>query len=877
MAASSPSGKNLSFSSCPQVSSRLTSTSARNSEASDPMRRSFSGTPFAKPPSIVAGHKGGYFNSNTPANSPSDCPRRHSIGRENIIVSLQDHDDKENGKDHNWKSAKGRSQASVKGSKNFMSPTISAASKINASPRKKVLTERNDYIRSSVSSFDGKCPSTEELDAKTEKGLNQKKEVSFDSTITYLGEGEASIEDKMALKDIDLMSQTNAKDDLCLFSGDLPVENDCVNLDPSFIISPGVSCSSPMPALAPLEADPIAPPYDPKTNYLSPRPQFRHYKPNQRIDMYLNKETDSKRLDQSFLSDCLSDTETTEEETDSDVSQKESENLYSDETSKEKEKEEELPVSGFISISPEGAAVAAKRLSKPHFFKTKKFFALFSVLAIACILMSLTNSPIIDSSLLNNLDCSELYVPHEISEFTRKSLDDIAERFKLQLSNLLSYGHKMISSFKDRHEPGALQYANLTSLLKDGLNHGYLTFDHGFIGAKIKDDKNVFGHRKDIEPLEDDIEMIEGDDDQGSEEHEHTELTIPDEDVEEVLGGDYQGFEEHEDTELTIPDDIEEVLGGEEQLRSGAEDNSEVSVEWNSEVSVEWNIPETENLNMASQDGMASPGNSVRVVTEGRSNVELRSAALQDIITVTQLNENPATEVTEDRIEAAYYTFEPSSAGLKDVKPEMLDATQAQGENVMNSAQLESILAEEIPKSRQLADTSLTNQRNSESLDFALNRYIFSPKIIAAISLLAWSLATAATIIYLKNRRPATNTDAASVMLPSMSKKLNQMQVMEEVDVVGESCPSEMSSFISSSYYKKKELAGTTEALSHERKPRKHNSRRESMASSDYSTGSPSYGSFTSYEKVPVKHGNKEEAITPVRRSSRIRSHVTST
>ncbi|MCI93272.1 hypothetical protein A2U01_0114570, partial [Trifolium medium] len=60
------------------------------------------------------------------------------------------------------------------------------------------------------------------------------------------------------------------------------------------------------------------PPYDPKTNYLSPRPQFLHYKPKPRMD-----------LEDSFImSGSFSDTEVTED-TQSDESQKESEDVSS--------------------------------------------------------------------------------------------------------------------------------------------------------------------------------------------------------------------------------------------------------------------------------------------------------------------------------------------------------------------------------------------------------------------------------------------------------------------------------------------------------------------------------------------------------------------
>lgn len=75
-----------------------------------------------------------------------------------------------------------------------------------------------------------------------------------------------------------------------------------------------------------------------------------------------------------------------------------------------------------------------------------------------------------------------------------------------------------------------------------------------------------------------------------------------------------------------------------------------------------------------------------------------------------------------------------------------------------------------------------------------------------------------------------------------------------EVDVAGARHPSEMSIFqISSSHSKKYPKSEDDEAQSIEKKPRKSN-RRESLAASEFSMGSPSYGSFTTYERIPAKH-----------------------
>ncbi|CBI25120.3 unnamed protein product, partial [Vitis vinifera] len=77
--------------------------------------------------------------------------------------------------------------------------------------------------------------------------------------------------------------------------------------------------------------------------------------------------------------------------------------------------------------------------------------------------------------------------------------------------------------------------------------------------------------------------------------------------------------------------------------------------------------------------------------------------------------------------------------------------------------------------------------------------------------------------------------------------------------------------------YNQKGSKGASEAQSQERGLRKSNKRESLASSSEYSTGSPSYGSFTSYEKIHIKHGcGDEEVVTPVRRSSRIRNQTPS-
>ncbi|PHT27678.1 hypothetical protein CQW23_32728 [Capsicum baccatum] len=94
-----------------------------------------------------------------------------------------------------------------------------------------------------------------------------------------------------------------------------------------------------------------------------------------------------------------------------------------------------------------------------------------------------------------------------------------------------------------------------------------------------------------------------------------------------------------------------------------------------------------------------------------------------------------------------------------------------------------------------------------------------------------------------------------------------------EVDVAGASRPSEMTIFqISSSHSNKYPKLEDDEAQRIEKKPRKSN-RRESLVASEFSMGSPSYGSFTTYERILAKHcqgsrmmaeDNSNELASPV-------------
>ncbi|KAI4298694.1 hypothetical protein L6164_032222 [Bauhinia variegata] len=510
---------------------------ARNSETNDPRRRSFSGNPFPKP-SIIA--KPRSFNPNTPANSPSDFPGRHSVEGRESIGSLRDLDDKENGKGQNLKAAKVRSPASAsKGTKNFMSPTISASSKITVSPRKKVLVERNEAARTSISSTDGKCPILKVKIAEPLEGSNLKagtglekredeevRKVTFavpleDTQDSDLKPG-VVLEEKNLEASSGRFPEEETKEEkhiASLIYEDLKVEGvfdvqvpltpkneaeipfetatqepDCVNLDPCFKLSPTPPpFSSTSTILAPLDADPLMPPYDPKTNYLSPRPQFLHYRPKPR----LHEDRDCVTLEGSFISGSFSDTDIAEE-THSEASEKESEDVYSDEIVKDEVQiSEPSPTEKHMSKD----TIEAEKMPKSRFFMRFKAIALLFLLSVACISISVTNSPVIDPSMFEELSIfSKFHESYDFfefakakfdgfsefaqenfdsfSEFAKENYDGLAQNVHIWFSNLVSSISELISNFGGAHNLAHLHYCNLSALDEDVSVDQYPSFSH---------------------------------------------------------------------------------------------------------------------------------------------------------------------------------------------------------------------------------------------------------------------------------------------------------------------------------------------------------------------------------------------------------------
>lgn len=766
-------------------------------------RRSFSGNPFSRP-SVLATHRG--FNPVTPANSPADSARRVSNpGKEGLGGSSLSWGSEE--KENESKAAKLRSPA--KGSKNFMSPTISASSKIAQSPKKKILVERNDPVRTSITLSDGKATffsaNSEEHNLNSENVMEPKETVPV--------EGLPPVVNKPHKRVTFLEVPSNCNNASESLSDTVTMDSDICNDEP--LVSP---------AIAPLDADPSLPPYDPRTNYLSPRPQFLHYKPNPRIEVLLNKEKgfdvgEAKKLDDSFLSELLSDNFSDLDGSESSLTEdllKESDGSSSEEMVTEatvdREEEEEPKVSvPAIPVAKEIAEPAlpvaediyeAKMRAKPRSSTISKFFSLLLVLMIAFISISVTDSPILATPVAVDLRFSNLSIPSDISVLAKAN-----SYFKQFSGEKISYFLKLINDLGRIDDVHPLKFMNLTDLEESSsIYQGCLK---GSTGSEELDKK--------FEPIE--LEEDEESETEPDEEEFQMEADLDDGDEVEIEGAHELEIEEASATQVA---EVNEADSLEKELEQGQHD-----------------LVETEEVFVAIVEGNESDSSERdlgQVFTT--SNVELGLAESKSFITDNAISTDAALESVNDNPESLVK----DDSAVEDAQPvEMLQSSidRHDGDNV-------------------------------------------GAYRILRISSLAFSL-LAATVLYVKRRIDKTVVHADQVS----SKKFATHHVVKEkhssqnwpteVDVAGESCPSEMSSFqISSSYSKKYPKSENDEAQSMAKKPRRSD-RRESLATSEFSMGSPSYGSFTTYERIPIKHASGgEEVITPVRRSSRIRSHVIS-
>lgn len=723
------------------------------------------------------------------------------MGIEGAASHLRDCEEKENDeKDSILKAS--RLQSPAKGCKNFMAPTISAASKFTPSPRKKVLVERNDPVRTSISLFDGKAMFFSAMPNVSESELG-----ALDSNL-------ADSEDKKAVHDSLPVSRSLKKvtfSDIPSYSQHLtesePADSDVSKLESS--------------SIAPLDADPLLPPYDPKTNYLSPRPQFIRYKPNARVGMLLNKE---KWLDpdDSLLAEIMSQSFSDSDEG-SDESHKEETEVAAAAASAASEDmvigvdeemeaaaasegmvigvDEEIDAESHVSESlPVSTTPAEEGFAQDNEKKPRRSLSRIRLMCSSMIMLLLiaaacvSFSPSFDEFVIKDLSLSDLSNAYQqsrvaVAASARLSFGRLARHVNHISACSVSLVYKLANELGKGEKRGPLQFMNLSDLQENPWNEGH--FPH--IVASL-------------EPV-----TLEEDDEWEEEVDMDTEMD--------------EAFEEDEyaDEELDLNTDLLDAFEEEEEEAFAyAEADADADAD-------ETTSPTCLDL------------------------AELEPVYPQDLQSETDSDDQPAaaSEIQETELEAAI------EVALGQLETELLSqaSTTSSDQTSFETTMPESTPAEE---------------------SFLARHAVF---LLAGL--------VAAAFIYQHKRNHPTSSNVARVEPVSRkqtdhglasSKYVHKgkdfsQNWQTENDAIdgGESyCPSEMSgSFQKSASYSRREA---NEVQSSERKGRKYYTKRESLASS---SGSPSYGSFTTYERIPIKSNANadEEIMTPVRRSSRIRNH----
>ncbi|XXG48935.1 hypothetical protein AAC387_Pa02g3255 [Persea americana] len=990
----------------------------RTPEIGNSIRKSLGGYPAAKP-SIAAPRS---FNPITPANSPSDFPHRNLSSKEGIRASYE----KENERDQSSLNlSKAKSPVIIsKGAKNFMAPTISAASKFTPSPRKKVLAERNEAVRTSTSIPDGKTslPSmslvqsseTEEIRSKSEVGLDSQvvsdtpkishilpkpktadfgsKEDLGSSSFPVLTSLELSKTEKIGSKPVMGLDShpasdspkipeilpiprtidSDSKEDLSSSSlelsktekiGSKPVmgldshpasdspripeilpiprtidsdhkedlsssslefsktekigSKSVLGLDPQqfsdTLKAPETQNPSSLRDSTSADIDPSLPPYDPKTNYLSPRPRFLHYKPNPRIEAYLNKEnSEGKNLEDSFTSESSSDSEPIEE-TQSPDAETDSADSFSPEIKAENAAdshplEHELDeCDAHEENREEEESIVAKEIppKSSHSSSRPKFMSLLLVLAIVCVSMSVTDSPVISSSsMFNDHPLTKTYAPElrvladrylrdsfaEITEFASVNLGRVSDNLRLWSLNSMSYLARMISVPRGG-ELGVIHFMNLTALDTDISSVSKLLTDVNQIKDTGKNEEE-----NSSEELKMEGETQQGvQEEQGlvkEEQHHYSEAleTIHKMEVTEKPRETTVLEEQQEDQTSLDLITAEEIVEAEGIKEKGDSSSHADIVPTNSEISSH----KLHSEEIVEAEEIEEKGVSDSHADLEPSNVEVSAKTLHSEEIVE------AEGIKEKGLSNSHADIEPnndveiSAQNLHSV--EIVETEEIEEKCFSNSHADIDPTNVELSAQSSHSDPDYEARSSPQVLDTTIRALAddFTMQIVLGISSILLTLAAAAAASFYLKKSKVFVSEAEILKQPSSPKKMTSDSVSAssqshtdidrplfykncpaEVEMVGESGPLEMSSSLEDSFSTSQHSSDRVEIKSHERKLRRNSNRESMVSSSEYSAGSPSYGSFTTYEKLHKVSGD-DDAMTPVRRSSRLRKQITS-
>ncbi|XP_047937583.1 uncharacterized protein LOC125200298 [Salvia hispanica] len=238
--------------------------------------------------------------------------------------------------------------------------------------------------------------------------------------------------------------------------------------------------------------------------------------------------------------------------------------------------------------------------------------------------------------------------------------------------------------------------------------------------------------------------------------------------------------------------------------------------------------------------------------TEKETDETIAETASETVIQTKMDRSAPVSLNQETDVETAIETSHMESESMQNIQIQT-DMDQSSADPQNQEAEME------MEKSQVDINVGASDNAEKESSVIAL-----------AITCLLAGVAGVAALVYKRFHGSSPNVVQVEQVVPVESKqrdegvnKSSNTEAMEQA----ESWQTEMSRSCH------ERSGGGGELVSSERKARRY-SKRELLASS---SGSPSYGSFTTYERIPTKaNGYGEEKImTLVRRSSRIRKKVT--
>ncbi|CAL9090144.1 unnamed protein product [Musa acuminata var. zebrina] len=696
---------------------------------------------------------------------------------------------------------------SAKGAKNFMAPTISAASKaVAASPKRRILAERNEtvpVVRSSLTSLLDESPAPEEFPAKRRVsfGARPHQDSGVQGT-PYVGGGgseprkiESEIKNRRS-------------------SGVLP----------SFHISPA--------AIAPLDADPSLPPYDPHTNYLSPRPRFLHYRPNPRIDQYLNQEGDlmdagdGKRLEDSFSFESSEETPgQTEEEQQSTPGDDE---CSSPEVEAMEEETGESPV-------PESES-NPKSTGKGRSFWHYKFAPLLLVLGIACIFGSFLGCPILSSSMLKTPVIPAIDDVHVRDYLAVAALDLKELARKLSQWSFDSFARDTTLTSLPREKFGPFFMPNLTAANIEQRED----IDYSYIGTIVSNEHIGQGSAME-QPFEGEKQEESMEEHEVDIDHSCSATTLSNEHIDQgsAMEQPFEGEKQEESMEEHEVD-IDHSYKNDVTVEPEADDDVKESslVEFESEKKIAEADDAKEMEEEAIVDGI-----------ESEKNIELELRKMQDI--------GPHDLVTQhDEVAGGQGDSSSSSSSASQTHE---DSPSAYGD-------------ERISKTVQSQELSMYGSDGKHAMKLAagLSSVVL---LVACFTFLLMKQRQTSPLVDNPQIAPAKKMITKSVSGSSESHGHARGSPFQNTPVVDmlmmDSGPSEFSSSLQNSTSVGRRRA-TRKGEEEETESNERRLRRDSTVSSS----SISYGSFTTYEKLSSKKGSRdEEVITPVRRSSRIRNH----